>query len=434
MLFWNKLTPDSALYNVPIAFRIHGPLDQHALFESLHLILTRHEVLRSSFFFSGGEPSVIVRECTDPLLEILDLSSISEEERERTLQSAANAECRRPFDLLRGPLLRAALLRLSGDDHVLILTMHHIAADGWSLGVILKELGNCYRAISQHSKPNLPQLRSQYADFARWQREIVQGPESQRTITFWRNQLEGIRLDHDPIPPDYPRQPQQTFDGATLRAVLPASVLGELAQVGQLKRATPFMVMLAALHWLLSSCSGDPHTVIGVPTANRNRAEFEDLVGCFINMVAVRSVFSERMTFLELLSQVRETALAAFLHSEVPFSEVVRHVHPKRSSNRTPIFQVQLVFQSYPMPEMNWPGLVVKRFDVDTGTSKFDLSVLVELKGAELEIGFEYNSRLFERDSMQRMLDDYVALLSCIAKSPHARLRDFSSRPLTLKA
>lgn len=430
MLFWSKLTPGSAVYNVPIAFRVRGNLNRQALLDSIGMILSRHEVLRSSFFFRRGEPCVSVRAAAELSLELVDLSAVSAENKESAVQAAANAQCRRPFDLEHQPLLRVALLRISDEEQILILTMHHIAADGWSVGVLLNELKECYRAISQRTTPSLPSLRAQYADFARLQLELVQRPDSQRSILFWKDQLAAIPLDHDPVPLDHPRGSHQTFEGATLRSLLPATTLGELTQVGQLKRATAFMVMLAALDLLLFSRSGETDTVIGVPTANRNRAEFEHLIGCFINMVAVRTRLSENMTFLELLSKVRESSLAAFLHSEVPFSEVIRHLHPRRTSNRTPIFQVQLVFQSYPMPEMDWPGLNVRRFEVDTGTSKFDLSVLVEMKETGLEIGFEYNSGLFEQAAMQRLLDDYVGILLRVAKAPEAQLRDFSKQAL----
>jgi non-ribosomal peptide synthetase component F len=185
------------------------------------------------------------------------------------------------------------------------------------------------------------------------------------------------------------------------------------------------MVMLAALQTLLQAYSASDEVVVGVPVANRARPEFEALIGCFINMVIVRGNLSGNPTFLELLGRVRETALGAFLHPEVPFSEVVRHLRPKRSANRTPWFQIQLVLQNYPMPEIHWPGLTVRRFEVDTATSKFDLSVLIEMK-EDLEIGFEYNTDLFDPSTIQRMLDEYANLLRRVVKHPDARLRDLS--------
>jgi non-ribosomal peptide synthetase component F len=199
--------------------------------------------------------------------------------------------------------------------------------------------------------------------------------------------------------------------------------VSDFAGIGQLRRATPFMVMLAALQTLLHAYSGNDEVVVGVPVANRARPEFEQLIGCFINMVVVRGDLSGNPTFLELLGRVRETALAAFLHPEVPFSEVVRHLRPKRSANRTPWFQIQLVLQNYPMPELNWPGLTLRPFNVDTGTSKFDLSVLVEVK-EELEIAFEYNTDLFDPTTMRRMLREYANILRRVVRHPDTRTRD----------
>jgi len=237
--------------------------------------------------------------------------------------------------------------------------------------------------------------------------------------------LEGIAGNCELLPLDHPRPAQQTFVGATLRTALPGSSLSDFAELGQLRRATPFMVMLAALQTLLRGYSDHEDVVIGVPVANRARPEFEALIGCFINTVAVRGDLSGNPTFLELLTRIRETALAAFLHPEVPFSEVVRHLRPKRSANRTPWFQIQLVLQNYPMPEIRWPGLTVRRYEVDTATSKFDLSVLIEKK-EDLEIGFEYNTDLFDPSTMQRLLGEYASLLRRVLKHPDARLRDLS--------
>jgi hypothetical protein len=323
-------------------------------------------------------------------------------------------------------MLRGALLRLADSEHLLVLTMHHIASDGWSLGVLLQELSQVYLTFTGETAESLPRLQAQYADFARWQRDLLQGAASERCLSFWRQQLDGIAGLSECLPLDHARPAKQTFGGATVRTTLPGSALADFAEVGQLRRATPFMVMLAALQTLLQTYSANEEVVVGVPIANRARPEFEHLIGCFINMVVVRGDISGNPTFLDLLSRVRETALAAFLHPETPFSEVVRHLRPKRSANRTPWFQVQLVLQNYPMPEIHWPGLTLRRFDVDTATSKFDLSVLIERK-EELEIAFEYNTDLFDLSTMQRMLGEYTNILRRALKNPDARLRDLSA-------
>ena len=425
MLFWDKLVPHSAVYNVPIALTIQGKVDRKALADSIDLIISRHHVLRSIFLFDHGEPSVVVRPQRENGLSFLDLSHVPPSEKPAAIQQAANAEARRPFQLAKDSMLRGKLLRSSDTEHLLVLTMHHIAADGWSVGVLLKELSQTYLALTSGAAHSLPPMQAQYADFARWQRELLHGPATERCLSFWKQQIEGMAGNSELLPLDHARPAQQTFVGATLRTTLPASSLSDFAGIGQLRRATPFMVMLAALQTLLHTYSASDEVVVGVPVANRARPEFEPLIGCFINMVVVRGDLSGNPTFLELLSRVRETALAAFLHPEVPFSEVVRHLRPKRSANRTPWFQIQLVLQNYPMPEIHWPGLTLSRFEVDTATSKFDLSVLIEMK-EELEIGFEYNTDLFDPSTMQRLLGEYVNLLRRVIKHPDVRLRDLS--------
>jgi hypothetical protein len=423
MLFWDKLAPHSAVYNVPLALNIQGPLNRQALKASIDLIVSRHEVLRSVFFFDHGEPALVVdrhRECD---FSYVDLSALSPSEKALAIQERSQAEARRSFRLDKDLMIRAALFCLSENEHVLVLNMHHIASDGWSIGVLLKELSQAYIAFAGGKAHALPPLQVQYVDFSRWQRELLLGPAAERCLSFWKQQLDGIAGNSELLPLDKPRPAQQTFVGSTLRTTLPASALSDFADIGQMRRASAFMVMLAALQALLHLYSGGDEVVIGVPVANRTRPEFEALIGCFINMVVVRGNLSGNPTFLELLSRVRETALAAFLHPEVPFSEVVRHLRPKRSINCTPWFQIQLVLQNYPMPDLRWPGLTLRPLEVDTATSKFDLSVLIEMK-EELEIAFEYNTDLFHASTMQRLLGDYADLLRRIVRRPDARLRD----------
>jgi Condensation domain len=425
MLFWDKLVPHSAVYNVPIAFSIHGSLNAQALAASIDLIISRHQVLRSRFMFDRGEPTVVVTPPPQAGLSFRDLSHLPASDRASAIEEAAKAEARHPFQLAKDVMLRAALFRMTESEHLLLLTMHHIAADGWSVGVLVKELSQAYLSFIGESANTLPPLQVQYADFARWQRDSLNGPTMQRCLSFWSRQLDGVADNSELLPLDHPRPAQQTFVGATIRTALPGSSLSDFAALGQLRRATPFMVMLAALQTLLHGYSAHNDIIIGVPVANRARPEFEPLIGCFINMVAVRANLSGNPTFLDLITRTRETALAAFLHPEVPFSEVVRHLRPKRTANRTPWFQIQLVLQNYPMPEIRWPGLTVQRFEVDTATSKFDLSVLIEKK-EDLEIGFEYNTDLFDSSTMHRMLEAYASLLRRVLKDPDVRLRDLS--------
>jgi Condensation domain len=427
MLFWDKLAPNNAVYNVPIALCLNGPLDQPALAKSIDLIISRHDSLRSRFYFDHGEPTAVIAPPAEGELGCIDLSHIPIAQRADAVQDAANTEARRPFQLSTDSMLRAMLLRVSEAEHILVLTMHHIAADGWSVGVLLNELSQAYPGFTGAAPNNLRRVPIQYGDFARWQREMLHTSAADRCISFWKQQLDGVACDHDLLPLDRSRPLQQSFCGATLRTNLAGTALSEFAAVAQLRRASAFMFMVAALQALLHLYSGYDDILIGVPVANRARSEFEPLIGCFINMVTVRTDLSGNPTFLDLLSRVRESALAAFLHPDVPFSEVVRNLRPKRSPSRTPWFQTQLVFQSYPMPEISWPGVSARRFEVDTNTSKFDLSVLVEMKDG-LEIAFEYNTDLFDGATMRRMLDDFSNLLQRMVKHPESRLHVLSAR------
>jgi len=425
MLFWDRLVPHSAVYNVPLALRLSGSLDTEALKRSIALIVSRHDVLRSNFLFIGGEPAQVAGAPDRMDFSVIDLSRLPAEEKSSAVQKAVLEEVRRPFDLAKDLMLRVRVFRAGPDDHALVLTMHHIASDGWSVGVLVNELSEAYLAFTTGSEPNLPPLRIQYADWAKWQRDLLQGPALESLLAFWKQQLAGMPEFADLIPPHHPRPATQTFAGGVVKTVLPDSFLAEMAQVGQMRRATVFMVMLAAFQALLHRYSGRDDIAIGAPVANRARPELTSLIGCFINMVVVRGILSGNPTFLEFLGRVRETALAAFFHPELPFSELVRHLRPKRSANHTPYFQVQLVFQNYPMPAIQWPGLTMSRIDIDTGTSKFDLSVFIEQKPNQgLEVLFEYNANLFEQPAINRVLEDYRLVLESVVKNPEIRLSD----------
>lgn len=433
MLFWDRLVPQSPVYNVPIALALRGSLDREALRKSIDLIVSRHEVLRSNFLFMAGEPTIKVNPAGAASVSFVDVRNLSLGERPLEIQTLANSEARRPFNLAKDPMLRAVLFRLAESEYVLVITIHHIAADGWSLGVLVGELSKAYRAFVQGKTPELPALALQYADFAEWQRELLRGPALERLLSFWKLQLRGIADHSEVLPLDRPRGAHQTFEGATLRTVVPESLLTAMRVVGQLRRATLFMAMLSVLQMLLQRHCEQNEVAIGIPVANRNQPELSNLIGCFFNTLVVRSDLSGNPSFLELLEQVRETSLAAFLHAQVPLSELVRHLRPKRNASHTPWFQVQMVFQNYPMPAMEWPGLRVHGFEVDTATSKFDLSVLIEKKEG-LEIAFEYNTKLFERATIQRLLDEYTFSLEHLVSHPDTRLRDFPARALASHA
>jgi Condensation domain len=425
MLYWDRLVPRSAVYNVPVALHIQGRLDMAALRKAIRLILSRQEVLRSHFLFTDDDPVQVVgpvpaeNEC----VSIVDCSALNTQADLVAVKQTVNSEAQRPFNLSNDVMLRAVVFRFSKTEHILLLTMHHIASDGWSIGVLLREVSEAYSAFSQGQEPQLTPLSAQYADFANWQRRLLQGPERERLLSFWREQLAGLSPSQELLPLDSARPVQQSFQGDVVRTVLPESLVPALRELGQTRRATVFMVALAAFQTLLCH-SGKTDIPVGVPVANRSKTEFLDLIGCFINMVVVRGDLSGNPTFLDLLGRVRETSLAAFLHPELPFSELVRHLHPKRNTSYTPFFQVQFAFQNFPMPTMTWLEAKVGLFQIETDSSKFDLSVSVEHRDG-LRIAFEYNSRLFQRTTMKHLLDQYGLLLQEVVRNPRMHIHDF---------
>jgi hypothetical protein len=428
MLFWDRLVPHSSVYNVPVARQILGPLDIEALRKTIRLIVSRHVVLHTNFLFVRGEPTQIVGS-PDVDLSIIDLSGTSETQRPSALKERLSAEAQRPFDLSKDPMLRALLIRLSPEEHVLMVTMHHIASDGWSVGIVLRELLEAYPEFAAGKTPQLPELPVQYRHFAKWQRDLLQGPTLDRLLTFWKQQLAGAPDSPELLPLKRARPAQQTFEGATVQTALPNSFASGLAELGQARRASVFMVMLAALQALLSRYSGAEDICLGVPVANRARPEFVNLIGCFMNTVVVRSNLSGNPTFLELLGRVRETSLAALFHPELPFSELVRHLRPKRSASHTPYFQIQMMFQNYPNPTLSWPGVTVRPVETDTASSKFDLSVIVE-QAEKFEMAFEYNAALFDQATMQHALDGYKSVLEQVLRNPQVTLHDLAVKPL----
>ncbi|MGH9893434.1 MAG: condensation domain-containing protein, partial [bacterium] len=336
--FLDQLEPDSSVYNVSSALRLRGPLNVAPLQRSLNEIVRRHEALRTVFPAVEGRPVQVVSPSLVLPLPVVDLSDRPTREREDKALRLANREVQLPFDLARGPLFRPTLLRLATDDHILVLTLHHIVSDDWSMGVLYRELTVLYEAFSQGRSSPLAELPVQYSDFTRRQHEELHGEALAQQLSYWKAQLEGISTLQ--LPTDRPRPAVESFRGAHQSIVLSKELTDAVKALSRREKATLFMTLLAAFQVLLCRYTGQEDIVVGTPIANRSRVEFEGLIGFFLNTLALRADLSGNPSFLELLARVREVAFEAYAHQELPFEKLVEELQPERSLSRNPLFQV----------------------------------------------------------------------------------------------
>ncbi|HLL70296.1 MAG TPA: amino acid adenylation domain-containing protein [Pyrinomonadaceae bacterium] len=421
--FLDQLVPGNPFYNVPVAVRLDGQLDTDALERSLNVILDRHEVLRTTFKSVDGRPLQVISPDANLTLAHTNLEALPEEEREREVLRLAGEEARRPFDLSEGPIMRAGLLRLSAREHVLLITIHHIASDGWSLGVLVREVVALYEKLSAGETPQLPELPVQYADFAHWQREWFRGEVLETQLNYWKQQLGGD-LPVLELPADRPRPAMQTFRGASKFVTLPPELLEALKVLSQQESVTLYMTLLAAFQTLLQRYTGETDIIVGSVIANRNRVEIEDLIGFFVNTMVQRTDLSGNPTVRELLSRVRDVSLGAYAHQDLPFEGLVEELQPKRDMSHSPIFQVAFVLQNAPMPALEIAGLKLTLLDIESESAKYDLSVLLEETAHGLKGLFEYNTDLFDASTIERFIGHYQNLLEAVVRNPEARLAD----------
>ena len=337
--FLDQLFPGSPLYNIPAALRLSGALDVEALTRGLNEIVARHESLRTTIVAVDGQPLQFIDRRASVSLPVVDLGGLPQSEREGRARRLVEEEARRPFDLARGPLLRAGLLRLDEEDHVLLLTMHHIVSDEWSSGIFYGELATLYEAFRAGRPSPLGELPIQYADFAIWQREWLQGEVLEAQLSYWMEQLGGVPALLE-LPTDRPRRAEQTDRGGWESLGLPREVSERLRALGREEGATPFMTHLAAFQVLLYRYTGQEDILVGTPIANRNWAEIEGLIGFFVNTLVLRGKLTGNPTFREFLGQVREVCLGAYDHQDLPFERLVQELQPERSMSRSPVFQV----------------------------------------------------------------------------------------------
>jgi amino acid adenylation domain-containing protein len=417
----HQLEPESVAYNMPGALRLTGGLAPAALAAALQEIVRRHEVLRTRFESGDGAPRQVVVPAWRPALPQVDLSGIAEEARWSEARRLAREEAERPFDLARLPLLRPTLLRLGEADHALLLTLHHIVADAWSIEVLTRELAELYGAGRAGRPAALPALPVQYADFAVWQRRWLAGEAFDSQLSYWRRQLSGAPESLE-LPADHPRPAAPSFRGAIHSVRLPLELLRNVEELSRTEKVTPFMTLLAAFATLLHRYTGQTDLVIGTDIANRNFLEIERLIGFFINNLVLRADLSGEPAFRDLLHRVREMSLQAFAHQDLPFDRLVHALRPRRQLARTPLFQVLFVLQPAPLSGFELPGLTVAPLDFGFAMAKFDLALFIRPAEDGLTLAFNYSTDLFESGTIARMAAHYERLLDGICRQPDARL------------
>ncbi|HEX3555022.1 MAG TPA: amino acid adenylation domain-containing protein, partial [Thermoanaerobaculia bacterium] len=422
--FLDQLQPGSAAYNVPVAVRLTGRLDVAALAATLGEIVRRHESLRTAFAVRSGRPVQRIAPAVDLLIPVVDLGSLKPGQREVEVRALTAEEALRPFDLRRAPLLRAVLARLAGDEHALLLTLHHIASDAWSAGVLVREMVALYRSFSQGEPSTLPALPVQYADFAVWQRGWLQGEALETQLAYWRAVLAEAPVLQ--LATDRPRMALQGYRGADAPFLLTSQVIEGVRALSRQQGATPFMVLLAGFEALLQRYTGQSDVIVGSTIANRTRSELEGLIGFFINTLALRADLSGEPTFLELLVRARESALGAYAHQDLPFEKLVAELQPERDLSRSPLFQVLFQLQNAPMDAepVALPGLELRPMGAGGQTAKFDLVLNVHEAGAIFAGVLKYNTDLFEPATAARIVRHFATLLAGAMAAPSRRLSE----------
>ncbi|MFL5353941.1 amino acid adenylation domain-containing protein, partial [Archangium sp.] len=415
--FLERLSPSSAFYHMPLALQLEGALSVEALARSVNALLERHAILRTVYPTDSGEPRQHVLEHLELPLPVLELPAEATGSPGDWLEARMREEAAGPFALATGPLVRASLLRLSPERHVLLLTMHHIASDGWSMGVLVRELGSFYAAfIGADSRP-LPPLRLDYVDFACWQRERLEGGLLEQQLHYWRGQLAGCSGVIE-LPTDKPRPPVQAYQGATVSALLPRHLSEALEDLSRREGVTLYMTLKAAFDVLLYRWTGQEDFTVGTPIAGRDNAELEELIGLFVNTLVLRADLSGEPTFRELLHRVRETALGAYTHQDIPFERLVQELRPERNLAHAPLFQVMFMLRNFPEATARLPGLTLSLLESGTRTAKFDLTLAMTATQEGLATSLEYNTDLFEEATVRRMLGQLRVLLEGIAREP----------------
>ncbi|HEV2862461.1 MAG TPA: amino acid adenylation domain-containing protein [Pyrinomonadaceae bacterium] len=415
--FFQQMYPESAAYNMPLAMWLRGRLHVNHLEDALNEITRRHEALRTSIDLLDGQPAQLISPGLTVSVPVTDLSGLPAEEREAEARRLAAEEVRRAFDLRTGPLLRVRLLRFAEDEHVLVLVVHHIVCDGWSIDLLFHELAVLYAAYAAGESSPLDEPPVQYADYAVWQREWLSGEVLKEQLDYWRGQLEGAPALLE-LPTDRPRPQVRSLNGSFVPFELPGALASKLRRLCQREGVTLFMLLLGAYQLLLSRYCGQTDVLVGTPIAGRNRQEVEGLIGFFVNTLILRTDLSGGPSLRELLRRVREVCLGAYAHAELPLEKLVEELQPERSLSHSPLFQVMFALQNTPSNEVEqMPGLEVRPVATDATTAAFDLTLNVEEEGEDILGRLRYNTDLFDAETIRRMVGHYLLVLEAAAEN-----------------
>ncbi|HEX8472730.1 MAG TPA: amino acid adenylation domain-containing protein, partial [Pyrinomonadaceae bacterium] len=423
--FLDQFEPNSATYNIPAAVRLSGTLDVAALEQSFDETLRRHEILRTNFALIDDQPTQLIAATRKQSLPIIDLQSLPADQQEGEVRNYAQRQAQQPFDLTSDPLLRSVLLRLSPTEHVLLVTMHHIISDAWSMSILIREITQLYEAYARGQTSPLAPLTIQYADYAAWQRMNLTDKRLEAELAYWKEQLK----DAPPLlelPTDRPRPAVQSYRGASVELKIGKELTDEIREKSQEQGATLFMTLLAAFQVLLSKYSGADDVSVGTAIAGRNRAEVEGLIGFFVNTLVLRTRLDGNPDFRELLERVREMTLGAYAHQDVPFEKLVEELAPKREMSHAPLFQVMFTLQNAPRESLQLPGLTLAQVEVETGAAMFDLSLSIEETAQGLFGVWEYNADLFDAATVRRIAGHFQTLLENIVARPQQRVSELS--------
>lgn len=415
--FLDQMEPDSCLYNLPVVLRLEGPLQTEALQRALQEIVNRHEILRTTFVGNGEGPIQVIAVRQILEVPVVQVSAADGLTLEGEIDRLVGQAIRQPFNLARGPVIRALLLRLNPEWHVLALTLHHIVCDTWSLNILLRELAALYEAFAADQRPALPELPVQYADFALWQQRHLRGAVLEKQLAYWMRQLEGLTQMLE-LPTDRPRPAVQTYQGAHQAFVLTRSLTDALKALSRRENVTLFMTLLALFKTLLHRCSGQDDIVVGTPVANRTRREIEPLIGFFSNTLVLRTQVRSDLPFRQFLGGVRQTALEAYDQQDLPFEKLVETLQPERTLSHNPLFQVMLILQNGLPQSLTMGGLGVSRMEVHTGTAKFDLTLSLFEDSRGLGGELEYNTDIFEAQTAARFLSQFQTLAESVVANP----------------